>query len=359
MMSSTSRRRFLAGLSVLAVAPVLAACGSDSDGSSGSTGSGSEGSGASGGAEEGAFPVTIKHKYGETTIEKAPERVVCVGYTDQDTLMALGIVPVGITYWFGDEKLKGVYPWAQDLLGDAELPTVLKDADGIAIEQVASLAPDLIIGQYTGMTEQEYEKLTGMGVPVVAQNGDYADYGTPWDEAALTIGTAIGQPKAAQELIDGVKKRISDEAAAHPEFEGQTAAVVTPYEGLFIYGPEDPRSRMLVDLGFTLHPVITDADDSEFGISLSTERTADFDDAGALVWIDLSADKQVEKVFQGTTAYDEGRWFDISEKVDGSYYVAHSFVSPLSIPYLLDRYVPQLAAAADGDPATEVPASDA
>jgi len=358
MMSSTSRRRFLAGLSVLAVAPVLAACGSDSDSGGSGPGSGAEGAGAPG-TEEGAFPVTIKHKYGETTIEKAPERVVCVGLTDQDTLMALGIVPVGITYWFGDEKLQGVYPWAQDKLGDADLPTVLKDANGIEIEKIASLAPDLIIGQYTGMTEQEYTKLSGMGVPVVAQSGDYADYGTTWDEAALTIGTAVGQPRATQDLIDTVKKRISEEAAAHPEFAGQTAAVVTPYEGLFIYGPEDPRSRMLVDLGFTLHPVITDADDSEFGISLSTERTAEFDDAGVLVWLDLEADRQVQKVFEGTTAYDEGRWFDINEKDDGSYYVAHSFVTPLSIPYVLDRYVPQLAAAADGDPATEVPASDA
>ena len=74
------------------------------------------------------------------------------------------------------------------------------------------------------------------------------------------------------------------------------------------------------------------------------------------MWLDLEADKQVEKVFEGTTAYDEGRWVDISE-ADGTYYVAHSFVTPLSIPYVLDRYVPQLAAAADGDPATTVPAA--
>jgi len=100
-----TRRRFLAGLSVLAVAPVLAACGSD-----GSESGGAAKPSSSGAPEESAFPVTIKHKWGETTIEKAPERVVCIGLTDQDTLMALGIVPVGVTYWFGDEKLQGVYP---------------------------------------------------------------------------------------------------------------------------------------------------------------------------------------------------------------------------------------------------------
>jgi iron complex transport system substrate-binding protein len=215
--------------------------------------------------------------------------------------------------------------------------------------------PDL--GQYAGLTEQDYKKLSAMGVPVVAQNGDYADYGTPWDEAALTLGAAIGKPKAAQELIDSVKKQISDEAAAHPEFKGQTAGVVTPYEGLFLYGPEDPRSRMLLDLGFDLHPLITDADDSEFGISLSRERTADLGDAGVAVWIDYAADKQVQKIFEGTTAYDEGRWFDVNED-DGNYYVAHSFVTPLSIPYLLERYVPQLAAAADGDPKTVPPTAE-
>ncbi len=103
---------------MLAVAPVLAACGDDSGDAKGSSASGS----ASAPAEEAAFPATITHKFGETTIESAPKRVVCVGLTEQDTLMALGIVPVGITYWFGDEKLQGVYPWAQEYLGDAELP---------------------------------------------------------------------------------------------------------------------------------------------------------------------------------------------------------------------------------------------
>ena len=344
-----TRRRFLAGVSAMALAPVLAACGGDDSGSASDASSGSQAP-----TEESAFPVTITHKYGETTIEAAPKRVVCVGLTEQDMLLALGIVPVGVTYWFGDEALQGVYPWAEELLGDAERPTLLKNANGIELEAVAALAPDLVIGLYSSMTEAEYKKLSAMGVPVVAQSSDYADFGVPWDEAALTIGAAVGQPARAEEIVEEVRARIAEEAEAHPEFQGETAAVVAPYEGLFIYGPEDPRSRLLTELGFDLHELITSAEDSDFGISLSSERTSDLGDIGTVVWIDLAADKQVEQLFERTPAYEEGRWVDITD-ADGSYYVAHSFVTPLSIPYLLDRYVPQLAAAVDGDPATKPP----
>lgn len=348
-----TRRRFLSGVSLMAVAPaLLAACGDDSSSAPSTTPDGSAAP-----TEEAAFPVTITHKYGETTVESAPQRVVCVGLMDQDALLALGIVPVGVTYWFGDEKLQGIYPWAEEALGDAELPLLLKDTDGVEVEKIAGLRPDLIIGQYSGLKEQDYETLSKIA-PVVAQSGDYPDYSMPWDEMALTIGTAVGQPTKMQEIIDGVKQRIADEAAAHPEFQGQTAALITPYDGLFIYGPEDPRSRMLTDLGFTLHPVITTADDSEFGISLSAERTADLADVGVAVWYDLQADKTVADIWAGTASAEAGRFIDINDEQDGSYYVGHSFVTPLAIPYVLDRYIPQLAAAADGDPATEVPSSD-
>ena len=45
----------------------------------------------------------------------------------------------------------------------------------------------------------------------------------------------------------------------------------------------------------------------------------------------------------------EGRDVFLAEK--GELYEATSFVSVLSIPVLVDRLVPRLAAAADGDPA--------
>src|SRR5690349_7277696 len=47
-----------------------------------------------------AFPVTIEHKHGSTTIPSAPTRVVTVGWNDQDFVLALGVVPVSTRQWF-------------------------------------------------------------------------------------------------------------------------------------------------------------------------------------------------------------------------------------------------------------------
>ena len=45
----------------------------------------------------GVFPVTVDHQFGNTTVERQPVRVVSVGLTEQDVLLQLGIVPVGVT----------------------------------------------------------------------------------------------------------------------------------------------------------------------------------------------------------------------------------------------------------------------
>jgi iron complex transport system substrate-binding protein len=157
-----------------------------------------------------------------------------------------------------------------------------------------------------------------------------------------------------QTLIDDVKGQVAQAAADNPEFAGKTALVVSPYEGLFVYGPEDPRSRMLTDLGFEYPTEVFGNGEDEFGVSVSSERTSDLDQVDVAIFLDINADQAVKSVFEQTTTFDEGRWIDISD-ASGAYYVAHSFVTPLSIPYVLERYVPQLAAAVDADPTTTPP----
>lgn len=58
------------------------------------------------------FPVTIEHKFGSTTLEEKPTHVVSLGYTEQDALFALGIKPVTVRYFFGDET-SAMFPWTE------------------------------------------------------------------------------------------------------------------------------------------------------------------------------------------------------------------------------------------------------
>ena len=60
--------------------------------------------------------VTVKHIFGETTIPAPPKRVVSAGFTEQDDLLAVGVVPIAVTNWFGDQPF-GVWPWATSKLG--------------------------------------------------------------------------------------------------------------------------------------------------------------------------------------------------------------------------------------------------
>ena len=87
-------RRVLGGAVVAVTLALLAACG-------GSDGVTPAASGSSAAAAD-AFPVSLENKYGTTTITKAPQRVVVVGLTEQDSLLALGVVPVATTKWFAE-----------------------------------------------------------------------------------------------------------------------------------------------------------------------------------------------------------------------------------------------------------------
>ncbi|MEV7967019.1 iron-siderophore ABC transporter substrate-binding protein [Sphaerisporangium sp. NPDC088356] len=337
--------------SVLLLCGAVAACGSGSDPATG-TGSAAPGASAS---NSGAFPVTIEHKYGSTTIPAEPKRIVTVGLTDQDSVLALGAVPVGTTEWVGGYK-GAIGPWAAAKLGTGAVPTVLKDTGtGPQVEKIASLAPDLILSLYSGLTKDQYATLSKIA-PVVAQPKEYPDYGVPWQRQTEIIGRALGKEAEAKKLVEDVEATFTATKAEHPEFDGATAVIATPYEGIFVYGPKDNRSRILSSLGFTLPPGLDKAIGDAFGANISKERT-DLLDTSAIVWLvadpATDADKlHKDKLYGNLDVVKQGR--EVFVKETGDYGNAFSFVSVLSLPYTLDRLASQLAAAVDGSPSTEV-----
>ncbi|MDP9843960.1 iron-siderophore ABC transporter substrate-binding protein [Streptosporangium lutulentum] len=339
-------------VSMLLLSGTAAACGSGSGSPAAAPGTAGSGAAAPG---SGAFPVTIENKFGSTTITSEPQRIVTVGLTDQDAVLALGKVPVGTTDWLGGYK-GAIGPWATGKLGSAAVPTMLTDTGtGPQVEKIAALAPDLILALYSGLTKEQYETLSKLA-PVVAQPKEYNDYGIPWQAQTEIIGKALGKEAEGRKLVEDVTASFAAARKEHPEFAGAGAVVATPYEGFFVYGSQDSRSRTLTSLGFTLPSDLDTVIGDQFGASISKERS-DLLDQKAIVWTvpDLvkgPAALHEDKLYKDLNVAKESREVFIGESTD--YGKAFSFVTVLSLPYVIERLVPQLAAAVDGDPATKV-----
>jgi iron complex transport system substrate-binding protein len=334
---ATRRSVLLSGLAGAATL-ALAACGDSKAGPSSRPTTTGDASG------DGAFPVSLEHRYGTTTIPSAPTRIVTVGLTEQDALLALGIVPVATTEWLGAYDGE-VGPWATERLGGAALPKVLSNADGIEFEKIAALRPDLILGLYSDLAQADYAKLSVIA-PTVAAPPGVSDFGIGWDVATRTIGAAVGLAGQAEELVAGVEASFASYAQANPAFGGASAAVATPYEGYFVFGASDPRTQLLTRLGFTFPTALDEFVGDEYGKSLSEELAGKLD-LDALVWLLDHPKSDTAKLHSSSSVYarlpvvTESREVLIDSASD--YGNAISFVSVLTLPYVLTRLVPQLA----------------
>ena len=335
---STMNRTRSAVLAGLSLSLVLAGCGSEDDGGD-SAASSSSGEGSS------AFPVTIEHAYGETEIPEEPQRVVSLGYTEQDAILAFGVVPVAVRYAFGPED-DVFFPWADEAAGDAE-PVILPRTE-VDAEQIAVLEPDLIMAVTAGLTEAEYETLSGIA-PVVVQPAEFPAFGTPWQDQTLVTGRALGQEERAEELVAEVEAQFEEVRAAHPELEGRTVTLSgVAYEGEYpFHASSDTRTQFFLDFGMVVDPELDEIAGEEFYGYLSQEQ-ASMLDADVLLWQSGSDEERAQiegdPVLNSIPAVAEGR----ALFVEGADYDALQFSSVLSLPYLLDSLVPEISEIVQG-----------
>jgi iron complex transport system substrate-binding protein len=292
------------------------------------------------------FPVTIEHRFGETTIPDAPERVVAVGFNDQDFALALGVTPVGVRQFQAGIDITG-RPWAQDALGGAR-PRIV-GAEELKLEKIAALRPDLILGVYSGLTDEEYDTLSKIA-PTIAQSDDYVDFGEPWQQQAEVSSRALGREERGAEVVDDVEARFARARRAHPELEGSTFAFASASTGkVYVYGSQDLRTRFFTSLGLKVPPQLERLTKESFFAELSEEQLRLLDQ-DVLVLYGSPKDLETFPLFERMRAMREGRVIFLDPA--GDFANVLGFSSPLSLPYALDQGVPQLAAALDGDPAT-------
>lgn len=305
-----------------------------------------------------AFPVTIEHALGTTTIPAEPQRVVSVGYVEQDFLYALGIAPVGVRNWWGDHPY-ATWPWAEEARAAINATPEVMPTEEINLEWILNQNPDLIIAVYLNLDEPTYAALSKIA-PVIANPKGYPLWGAPWQVELQVIDQATsGSTAKADSIIADIDARMAAAKAEYPELQGKTGTNVywNASDNQFIaWGPEDTASRFLADIGLVFPPQLEGQGDQDNRIRISPEnmRLLDMD---VVVWpIDSPADK-IKETVEALPLYPNMRlaaeqrsvWLDDGH---GTFSGALSFQSPLSIAYLIDVLPPLLAAAADGDPAT-------
>ncbi len=325
------RPRFLSlAIAVLATTLLVTACSDADDTTSTATGGSS-----------------VAHRFGVTEVPDDPQRIVAVGATDADTLVALGIEPVAAyeNTGFGTGPF---FPWIDGAPQLAATEPLEVGADGsVNIEQVAALEPDLIfaVNLYTD-AEQQYELLSEIA-PTVAASADPT--GMSWAEHTMEIAAALGREEDGRRLIDEVETSIADTAADNPEFAGATLS----FGGIFdaaaatmVFGEEDYARIFLGELGFTTPPAQLEelpalAPEGQTQADVGLERL-DLLDADVLVLGSFDSSVADEftarEVFQQLPVVVAGRYVEAQPGT----IAALRLPSVRSIPFVLDELVPEL-----------------
>ena len=333
--------RILAIGAAAALAIGLSACASSAPESTSTTGGNP--------ASDDAFPVTVEHVYGETTITEKPERVATVAWANHEVPLALGIVPVGMSKasW-GDDDDNGVLPWVEEKLDElgAETPVLFDETDGIDYEAVADTEPDVILAAYSGLTQEEYDTLSKIA-PVIAY--PTVAWGTSVNDMIEMDSKALGLEKEGKALIEQLDADAQKALEANSVLKDKKVLFSyidpTDLSQVGYYTAIDTRPGYLHGLGLPFPSIVEENKDSDqFYLTVSAEVAQKFDDVDLFITYGdetiiplLQADPLLSKI----PAIAEGR---IAVLPDATPIAASANPSPLSIPWGLSDYLALLAA---------------
>lgn len=302
----------------------LAACGSD------------DSTAEPGDTQKLATPVTIEHKFGTTTIDTVPKRIVTIDLQWTDVMLAMGVEPVGYTVdaLMPDAKV----PWQKP-------PTsakALELTDGVPVEQVLALDPDLVLGSFS-ITDEATYKLLADRVPTVAGSPDRQVMA--WQDMVRAAGEFLNQPDKAAQVTKSVDDEVTGLATELPALRGKTFSLAQYIVGdtMYIVADEQDGSSVIFEqLGMKLNPAVV-AEGQKTGqarVNVSTER-ADLLRADFLAFLVNGGDKSDLADIPG---------FDqlpgTVAVLDYPTVVGLNTPTPLSIPYALEKLKPYLEQAA-------------
>ncbi|BDZ51075.1 hypothetical protein GCM10025867_33160 [Frondihabitans sucicola] len=230
-----------------------------------------------------------------------------------------------------------------------KLPTTFAVDPDIDMTSLAELNPDLIVAPQSGITPAQYKTLSALA-PTVAYPG--GAWQTTWDDQISILGKAVGKPKKAESLIAGITSDLAAVKKANPEFSKYTFAYVSIGNPgtLSVYLKGDPRVALLSAMGLTESKElvgITPPKGSYIGtIGLEKSNLLDSSDLLFTWYYDAKNQKQVnsQPLVASIPAIKRG---SVVSSYDEQFVMGSTFITPLSVPWVIDRYVPMIKKAAE------------
>ncbi|WP_072751115.1 ABC transporter substrate-binding protein [Rhodococcus maanshanensis] len=235
------------------------------------------GCGTDAGADDGADrTTTIEHRFGSTTVEGTPTRIVAVGSQWLDALLEFGVQPVAYLAAGdrGDER--GLYPWEGSLDASAvELDRAVLGQLGasLPVEEIAAQDPDLILGSFVA-GQSDFDRVSKIA-PTIGEIGDAQV--DSWEDQVTALGRILGRQDRAEEIISATNGEIDALAARLPGLKGKTAVlsqfVFKTNQLVVVADPKDGASQTFARLGMTVPPRLVEEAGATGGrLLLSPER---------------------------------------------------------------------------------------
>jgi iron complex transport system substrate-binding protein len=210
-----TRREFLIGAAGLLLLP--AGCGGGGEGS---------GEGTSGETR------TVEHALGTTEVPVSPERIVTHDTFAIDTLISLGVEPVGVR----DQATIARY-LAREVEG---IESVGVDPN---LEAVAALEPDLILTTEGYETNEELSRIAPTVAAAFESSGD-------WKEIHLKFSEALGMEEEGRRVLDEYEARAREIGASFGDSPPEVTIMRASEEfGLSFYLPDSFPGTVVKDAG--------------------------------------------------------------------------------------------------------------
>ncbi|SDT08677.1 iron complex transport system substrate-binding protein [Paenibacillaceae bacterium GAS479] len=184
-------------------------------------------------------PRVIKHAMGETTLTGTPKRVVILTNEGTEALLAVGVTPVGaVQSWSGD-------PWYDHIKDEMKDVTAVGDELQPNIEMIASLKPDLIIGNKIRQ-EKIYDQLNQIAPTVFAE-----DLSGDWKINFKLYTEALNKAEEGEKAMAEYDKRVAEiKAKVGSKAETKVSIVRFSASQVRIYQKQTFSGVIFNDLGF-------------------------------------------------------------------------------------------------------------